>query len=94
MPASNVDNKCYDPGPNFSFHTPTNYIPPAPAPAAPILPPIHHAAPPIHHVSVTTQPPVQLPSVYPLEPFSDNANNLYTSENPKDIDMGDSMEDS
>jgi hypothetical protein len=45
---------CYDPGPNFSFHTPTNYIPPAPAPTASILPPIYHAAPPIHHVPVTT----------------------------------------
>jgi hypothetical protein len=29
--------------------------------------------------------------MYPPEPFSDNANNLYTSENPKDIDMGDVM---
>jgi hypothetical protein len=43
----------YDPGPNFSFHTPANYIPSAPAPVALILPPIYHAAPPVYHVPTT-----------------------------------------
>jgi hypothetical protein len=54
----------YNPGPNFSFHTPANYVPPAPsapAPATPILPPlIYHATPPVHHVSATAQLPIQL----------------------------------
>jgi hypothetical protein len=32
--------------------------------------------------------------MYPLEPLPNDANDLYTSGTPKDIDMGDSTEDS
>jgi hypothetical protein len=93
--------RCYDPGPNFSFYTPANYIPLAPpalAPAAPILPPpVYHATPPAHYVSTSAQPPVQPLSVHPLElapePLLDDANNLHTSGTPHDIDMEDSIED-
>jgi hypothetical protein len=92
----------YDPGPNFSFHTPANYVPPAlPAltPATPILPPLaHHAAPPVHHVPTITQPPVQhqpMPHhAPPAEPLSDDANDLHTSRDPMDVDMQDSTKDS
>jgi hypothetical protein len=37
---------------------------------------------------------VQLPSLCPLESLPNDANNLYTSGTPKDIDIEDSTEDS
>jgi hypothetical protein len=64
--------------------------------AAPILSPVYYAAPPVYHVPATAQPPVQYQPMHPsdpmLKPLPDNANNLYTSRTPADIDMEDSIE--
>src|SRR5205807_336812 len=61
-------------------------------------PPVHYVAPPVYHVPTAAQPPMQHQPVQPLdlalEPLPNNANDLYTSGTPADINMEDSMEDS